>query len=379
SLQPHVERLAFSILMDVDAAGHVVRYALHKTLIRSCARLVYEQVNAALAGDPAQAEHHAALLPVLRQMEEISRKLRARRHARGSIDFDLEESAITLDAQGEPASVAPRLRGIAECMIEDFMLTANETVAAYARAMEIPFLYRVHEEPDGDRLEEFSTFLSNLGLRIRGARNGVQPQMLQQVLTQAADRPEAPVVSKLMLRAMKKARYAPQPLGHFGLAAQDYCHFTSPIRRYPDLCIHRILSMVISGKMDEKQQERLQKRVQETAEETSRSERNAMDAERAADSLMKARYMRQFIGEEYTGVISGVQAWGFYVALPSTVEGLVHVRTLSDYFTYDAAQYCLVGARSRRIFRIGDPVRVRVEGVDLAERLVQFTYLSSKV
>lgn len=371
SLRPDEDRLTLSVLMDLDQNAHVQGYRIAKSVIHSHARLVYEEVNALLAGDEVQDPKYAGLLPQLSAMAKVAAKIRTARYARGSLDFDMEEALIIVDAQGEPVEITQRARGISNRMIEDFMLLANETVARHAKSKNLPFLYRVHEQPDSDRLTDFQTFLAGIGLQLRVETDHVTPKALQQLLEEAEGRPDYPVISQLMIRSMAKARYAAQPLGHFGLAAGDYCHFTSPIRRYPDLWIHRVLTAEIEGKLAQ-QQDRAQANAPSVAAQSSAQERKAMEAERAADKLMMARYMLRHVGESYDAVVTGVVEWGLYVSLPNTIEGLVHVRTLDDDFHPDAQRTALIGTHSGVTYRLGQSVRVIVRHVDVAARQIDF-------
>lgn len=371
SLNPDVDRLTLSAIMEIDAAGDVRDYSLRRAVIRSCARLVYEDVNRMLETGQAPDERYAKLKEDLVEMARLSQVIRSRRKSRGSVDFELEEAQIDVGEDGEPTQIRARERGVSHKMIEDFMLTANETVARHAKAHELPFLYRVHEAPDPERLESFAMFLGGLGLRLPGELDAVTPGALQRLLVSVEERSEYPVIARLLLRSMQKARYDPRPLGHFGLAAADYCHFTSPIRRYPDLFVHRVLALTfVSGDAAAGQ---MQQAAAGAAAQASEREKNAMEAEREADRMMMARYMTRHIGEDYDAVITGVVEWGFFATLQNTVEGLVHVRTLPDYFSFSERSQCLIGERTGVKYRIGERVRVRVESVDTQMHQINFT------
>lgn len=373
SLMPDVDRLTLSCIMELED-GRVTSYAIEPSVIHSSARLVYDDVNRMLKGEPNAVPE--ALHPVLRDMVALSGQLRALRHQRGSIDFDLAEPDIQLDADGRPVGITARERGAAHLMIEDFMLLANETVARHARERTLPFLYRVHEHPDPDRLHALEVFLNGLNIRVHlGAEP--HPSQLQRILAQVEGTPEAGVVAQVMLRSLKRARYSELPQGHFGLAAQDYCHFTSPIRRYPDLAVHRMLKLEVSGGMERKAHEQWELVMPALAAQCSALEYAATQAEREADDLMRAHYMSDHIGEEFDGIVSGVTAWGFYVALPNTVEGLVHVSTLRDHYTLNETQFCLVGEHKRKLIRLGDKMRVRVDRVDLSASQINFVALQA--
>lgn len=365
SLNEGEDRLTLSCLMDIDPSGRVTAYSLAESVIRSRYRLVYEDVTALIEGDPAQRERYADVAPMLLDLAALQKRLYARRHARGSIDFDIAESEIELDAEGRAVGLAPAARGIANRVIEECMLLANETVAAHMRARNLPCLYRVHEPPDPDRLRELNVFLQTLGYDIRMG-DQVQPRALQRVVEQAAGSPEESIVSRLMLRAMQRARYCERPLGHFGLALRDYCHFTSPIRRYPDLMVHRILKWSLHGALSGRRAVSLAETLPALANATSAAERSAMEAERAVDDLKRCEYMQQQLGETFDGVISGVTGGGLFVELTNTAEGFVPLNTLmDDWYRAEPRRYRVVGERTGRVYRLGDRVRVQVVRVDM--------------
>ena len=366
SLMPNVDRLAMSLFMTIKD-GEVAQHTLALSVIRSAARLTYHEVNKMLGGQTSDVPE--ALHETLRSMHQLSLELRNVRHARGAIDFDLAETAFTLGERGIPTDVWARERGESERMIEDFMLLANETVALRAKEAKLPFLYRVHLKPDPDRLKAFEVFLHGLNLNIQvGERPS--PKRLQKILDEVADSDEAEVVKQVMLRSLKRAEYAAEPEGHYGLAAKDYCHFTAPIRRYPDLHDHRMLKQMLAGAQKGKKGE---KSAPELAHICSLQEQNATLAERDADDLLKAHYMAGHIGEEYSGIVTGVTSWGFYVTLPNTIEGLVHVRTLEGRYELDAAHHRLLSESGGRAVRLGDSARVRVEGVNTAAAEIDFS------
>ena len=366
SLCPDEDRLTLSILLRVRE-GEVIGRTLTPAVIHSRARLTYEQVNRLFAGQGSEVPE--ALRGDLSDMLALSKRLRRRREERGAIDFEMTEPQFALDADGNPVDVRARVRGEAERMIEDFMLLANEQVAQMARENELPFLYRVHEEPDPDRLHALEVFLANLGRPVYlGGK--VPPTALRRLLEETKDLPESGVIRHVMLRSLKKACYSDTPDGHYGLAAQDYCHFTSPIRRYPDLTAHRMLKRMLSGDAGLAAQK---KRMHELALQCSQTEQEAAAVERDADDLMRARFMQGHEGESFEGVVSGVNAWGYYVALPNTVEGLVHVREMQGYYEFDEERQLLRSEDGRRIIRLGDPVRVRLLSVDVMAGEVNFT------
>jgi len=373
SLNPQVDRLTLSCQMDVDARGRVVDYQLFPSVIRTKERMTYTDVTAILEGDEQAASRHRELVPVFQRMADLRRVLRRRREKRGSIDFDLPEEKIILDGQGRPVEIRPAQRGVADSIIEEFMILANETVAEHFSRLGTPFCYRVHEPPAEEKLEALQEFLATFGYRLKGSRN-VYPKALQEVARQAEGTREERLVHTVMLRSMKQARYGVENLGHFGLAAPFYCHFTSPIRRYPDLLVHRVMRQVLlEGGISRALEERWQQVFPDLADHASVTERRADEAERETVDLKKAEFMLDKVGQEYDALISGVTAFGLFVALENGVEGLVHVSTMADdYYLYQETQYLLVGERTRRVFRLGDPVRVVVEGVDLEQRQVNF-------
>ena len=369
SLRPDEDKFTMSALMDMDENGCVTNMRLERTITRSKARLVYDDVNALFAGDEHQRELMAGLEETLLQMRALARRIRARREEAGAIDFDTEEPKFVLDAQGEPAEIVKRERGEAELMIEDFMLTANECVARFAREHGVPLLYRVHEKPDPEKLDILKGFLDSIGVDTRGIRHRAQPRDIRAVLERTRETPEFSVVSTLALRSMQKARYDAAPLGHFGLAMADYCHFTSPIRRYPDLVVSRALTSVLKG-------ERVRLRgdaLGDAAIRSSDCERAAVEAERAADKLMMARFMASHVGEMFDGTVSGVSEWGVYVLLQNGAEGFIHVRTLDDWFDYDERRMTLRGERSGYVFALGQALCVRVEDVDLTQSAIDLS------
>lgn len=371
SLNPNEDKLTLSCVMDIDQRGRVVKHSICESVICSDRRLTYEAVNAMFEGDKGLRDQYRDVLPMLSEMRELMDILRAKREARGAIDFDLPEAKIILGEDGHADDVQLNVRGEANKMIEEFMLAANETVARHGVDKSIPLMYRVHHAPESSRMEELNTFLNTLGYGIRGL-DEPKPAAVRKVLLQAAGSPEESVINRVTLRAMSKARYSPDCDGHFGLAAECYCHFTSPIRRYPDLMVHRAIKDSIHGRLNEKKREGWLSRLPEAANHCSDREIAAVEAERAADDLKKCEYMKEHLGEEFDGVISGVVQQGFFVELQNTVEGMVRVSTLlDDRYLLDEKNYRLVG-RGGRQFRIGDSVRVKATAADMETGRIEF-------
>ena len=373
SLNPKVDRLALSCFMTIDSKGNVLEHEIVESVIRTNERMTYTDVTKILEeNDPELMEKYDYLVDDFRAMEELCKILNARRMRRGAVDFDFEESKIILDENGKPIEIKPYERGIANRIIEEFMLVCNETIAEHMFNQQIPFVYRIHEEPDEEKLAKFREFVYNLGYKMKGGEE-TEPKDLQEILNAVEGKKEEKVVSTLLLRSMMQAKYSPQCVGHFGLAAKYYCHFTSPIRRYPDLQIHRIIKEYLNGRLSESRQKKLIDIVEVAARQSSEMERVAQDAEREVDDLKKAEYMQERIGEEFQGIISSVTSFGLFVELPNTIEGLVHVTSLDDdYYIYDEDHLCLIGESSKKVYRLGDEVRVRCSKVDIDNREIYF-------
>jgi len=382
SLNAGEDRLALSCIMTVEPKGMVIDHEIAETVIHVDRRMSYTSVAKILEDeDLAEMQEYEELVPMFQRMLELSKILRARRKQRGSIDFDFPECKILLDKEGHPLDIKPYERNIATMLIEDFMLAANETVAQHFYWQELPFVYRVHDVPDPERIQKLSTFISNYGyyMKALGRRNSkvsteeIHPKEIQKLLQKIEGTPEEPMIARLTLRSMKQAKYSTECTGHFGLACQYYCHFTSPIRRYPDLQIHRIIKEQLRGRLKEERIEHYREILPEVAKHSSEMERRADEAERETDKLKKVEYMEQHIGEEYEGVISGVTNWGLYVELPNTVEGLVHISTIpGDYYHYNEAACEMVGEATGRCFKLGMPVRIEVEDCDRFMRTINF-------
>ena len=375
SLNQGQDRLALSCLMDINAQGKVVDHQIVETVINVDERMCYTDVKNILEDTDQEAKkRYEKLLPMFFLMKELSEKLRSSRHHRGSIDFDFPESKIILNEAGKAIDVKPYEANVATRIIEDFMLMANETVAQEYCTEEIPFVYRTHDNPDPEKVESLLTLLHNQGVKIQKAREEITPKEIQHIIESIEGLPNEPMVSRLVLRSMKQAKYTTECSGHFGLAAKYYCHFTSPIRRYPDLQIHRIIKDNLRGRLlREGRTEHYREILDEVARQSSVCERRADEAERESDKLKKAEYMSYHIGEKFEGIISGVTGWGFYVELANTVEGLVHVNTLrDDYYTFDQESYELRGDMTKKVYKLGDKVCVRVEDADKLLKTVDF-------
>ena len=375
SLRPGEDRLAKAVCLGFDARGAVRETSFHDAVIRSAARLTYTEVRQALVDrDPAVRARLGALVEPLERAEVLAQLLVARRHARGALDFDLPEAEIVLDLRGRPEQIIRAERSIAHRLIEEFMLAANEAVARELVRRKLPLLHRVHEAPGPEAVTALARFLEGFGLRLRLEAGRATPAAFQAVLERVAGRPEERLVNTVILRTMQQARYSAVPLGHFGLATECYTHFTSPIRRYPDLVVHRLLDVVTAGRG------RVPPDLAGIAEEASARERVAMEAEREIVQLKKIQFMQDKVGETYDGVVSGVTSFGFFVDLTAVfVEGLVHVTTLGDdFYEHVEAQHLLRGRRTRRSFRVGDPVRVTVAGVSIERRQIDFVLAGSE-
>nr|WP_267888751.1 ribonuclease R [Bacillus weihaiensis] len=381
SLNPKVDRLTLSCEMEVDSEGQVVNHEIFQSVIKTTERMTYTDVNKILEEkDEALRQKYEKLVPMFEEMGELASVLRTKRMNRGAIDFDFKEAKVLVDAKGQPTDVVLRERSVAERLIEEFMLLANETVAEHFHWMNVPFIYRIHEEPNAEKLQRFLEFITNFGYTVKGAANEIHPRALQNIIEEVAGKPEETVISTVMLRSMKQAKYDPESLGHFGLSTEFYTHFTSPIRRYPDLIVHRLIrTYLIEGKVDEQTRSSWAESLPVIAEHASNMERRAVEAERETDELKKAEYMLDKIGEEYDGMISSVTNFGMFVELPNTIEGLIHVSYLTDdYYRYDERHYAMIGERTGNVYRIGDEITVRVVNVNKDERAIDFEVVGMK-
>lgn len=375
SLNPQVDRLALSCEMTINKNGEVIDHEIFQSVIKTRERMTYTNVYKILEeNDEELKERYADLVPMFEDMRDLAKILNNRRMNRGAVDFDFKESYVTVDEEGWPTDILLRERTVAERLIEEFMLVANETVAEHIDRMNLPFIYRIHEDPKPEKLQRFFEFITNFGLIVRGTGNTVEPRALQEILESVKDMPEYPVISTMMLRSMQQAKYSPECLGHFGLSTEYYTHFTSPIRRYPDLIVHRLLrTYLINNDRSRETVSYWGGQMDEIAEHTSSRERRAVDAERDTESLKKAQYMADKIGEKFTGIVSSITNFGMFIELENTVEGLVHISNMTDdYYNFDDRQMIMVGERTGRIFHIGDEVEISVLEVNVEESAIDF-------
>lgn len=381
SLNAGVDRLALSCIMKVDKKGNVIDHEIAETVIRVDERMTYTSVKKILTDkDPEETEKYHELVPMFELMEELADILRRKRHQRGSINFDFPETKMVLDKAGRPLEIRPYERNVATKIIEDFMLLANETVAEDYYWQELPFVYRTHEAPDEEKIRKLATFINNFGYSMHIGVNEIRPKEVQKLLTKVEGTPEESLISRLALRSMKQAKYTPDNTGHFGLAAPYYTHFTSPIRRYPDLQIHRIIKDNIRGRMNAGKIEHYQSILPEVTRHSSETERRAEEAERETIKLKKVEYMSERIGEVFEGVISGITKWGMYVELPDTIEGLVHVTNMyDDHYDYYEERYEMVGEHTGNVYKLGQTVFVRVIGTDRLSRTIDFEIVNEGV
>lgn len=374
SLNAGEDRLALSCLMDIDKKGRVVSHRIVESVIHVKERMSYTNVKKILLQEDEELEkRYEELLPMFFQMKELSELLRNRRKKRGAIDFDFPESKLVLDEKGKVVDIYSYEQNIATRLIEDFMLAANETVAEEYCMLGLPFVYRTHENPDMEKMETVLEMVHQAGIKVKKGKETISPKEVQKILKELEGMECEPFFARLILRSVKQAKYTVEDTGHFGLAAKYYCHFTSPIRRYPDLQIHRIIKETLRGKMTEAKIQHYKGILEEVARQSSAMERRAEEVERETIKMKKAEYMKQHIGEAFEGTVSGVTEWGFYVELDNTVEGLVHVNSLTDdYYTFDKDRYCLVGDMTGRAYRMGQRVKVWVENADENTKTVDF-------
>lgn len=379
SLKPNEDRLTLSVIMEIDSSGNVTSHTLTESVICSCERLTYSDVNKLLDNDAGLIKRYSHILEEVHNMESLAEILRKKRKVRGAINFDFPESLIITDEEGYPIQIGVRERGVSNRMIEEFMLLANETVAEFAFWSELPFVYRIHEAPSYEKIQAFKAYAKGLGYTLKGKLDrteAVHPKALEQILEQVSGRPEERALARNILQSLMKAEYSPNCIGHFGLAAKYYCHFTSPIRRYPDLAIHRILKAFINGEM----KAHFSTFASAASERSTEREIAAQNAERAVEDTLKAFYMMDHIGELFDGLVSGITSFGMFVELPNTVEGLVRLQNMTDdYYTYQEESMTLIGKRHGIEYKIGDPVTVRLIGSDPISRQIDFELKGSKM
>lgn len=380
SLNPGVDRLSLSCFMDINEKGELVSHRIAETVMRSDCRMTYTKVAKVIEENDEEAcAEYAPFVPMLMLMQELAELLRARRHKRGAINFDFPETKIIVDSKGKPVEIKPYERNKATKIIEEFMLIANETIAENFFWQEIPFIYRTHETPDEEKIRKLAIFINNFGYSMKVGNENIHPKEIQKLLIRIEDTPEEALISRITLRSMKQAKYTVANIGHFGLSAKYYCHFTSPIRRYPDLQIHRIIKESLNGKLNEKRLQHYEKILHEVASHSSITERRADEAEREVEKLKKIEYMMEHIGEVYEGVISGVTSWGLYVELPNTVEGMVQVSAMDDdYYIYDEEHYQMIGEHTKKVYKLGQKVKIQVIGADKLQRTIDFALVEDE-
>ena len=380
SLNEGEDRLALSCIMTINDKGNVVDYKIAETVICVDRRMTYTSVKKILEEqDEEESKKYEEFVPMFQMMEKVAGILREKRKKRGSIDFDFPETKMVLDEQGKPIELKPYDRNVATKIIEDFMLLANETVAEHYFWQEIPFVYRTHEQPDEEKIQKLAIFINNFGHSMHIANNAVRPKEIQKLLVKVEGTNEEALISRLALRSMKQAKYTPENTGHFGLATTYYCHFTSPIRRYPDLQIHRIIKEDLRGRMNENRREHYEKILPEVTKQCSERERLAEEAERETIKLKKVEYMEEHIGEVFEGVISSITKWGIYVELPNTIEGLVHVTNMhDDHYDYIEERFEMVGEHTRKVYKLGQTVYIVATGTDRPQRTIDFEFVEKE-
>lgn len=374
SLNPNVDRLSLSCTMEIDTKGTVVNHKISKSVIKSDRRMTYNIVNEIVENNNEQYKtEYADFLEMFNTMLELRNILLEKRKKRGSVNFDLPECKIRLNEIGEPIEILPHERNTATSIIEEFMLICNETIAEDFYWQELPFVYRNHESPDDEKIKKLVQFIYNFGYHFKGSTEDIHPKAIAQLLDSISGKPEEHIISRIVLRSMKQAKYMPDSLGHFGLAAKYYCHFTSPIRRYPDLQIHRIIKENLTGGLSESRIKHYNKILPDVSDLSSKRERLAEEAERETDNLKKVQYMTKHIGETFIGIISGVTNWGIFVELPNTVEGLISLNTLmDDFYVFNADKMCVTGEHTKKTYSLGDKVTIIVNKADVENRTIDF-------
>lgn len=375
SLHPKVDRLTLSCEMEINQQGNVVAYDIFPSVIRSVERMTYEAVNHILEEKhPQTREQYQSLVPMLEEMAELHHILEQKRRHRGAIDFDSDEAKIIVDKDGKAIDIELRERRVGERLIESFMLAANETVSEHYSKADLPILYRVHEQPDESKMKRFLEFITTFGLTAKASKDSITPKDLQGVMDRIKDEPYEAVISMLLLRSMQQARYDVDPIGHYGLGADYYSHFTSPIRRYPDLILHRLIHYYDEVGRSQQDKKRWESRLPDIAKHSSEAERRAIDAERETDELKKTEFMAGKVGQEFMGTIISITGFGMFIQLPNTVEGLVHVSMMDDdYYRFDEDHLVMIGERTGKVFRIGQPIKVKLMRADVEEVQIDFS------
>ncbi|MBF0787894.1 MULTISPECIES: ribonuclease R [unclassified Streptococcus] len=375
SLNPNVDRLTQSAIMEIDHKGRVVKHWIGQTVINTTYRMTYADVNLMIAGDKAKLKEFSRIVPSVEKMVRLHETLETMRFRRGALNFDTNEAKIIVNKDGMPVDIQLRQRGIAERMIESFMLIANETVAEHFSKLDLPFIYRVHEEPKVDKLQKFIDYASSFGVGIAGTASSISSESLQALMNRVADEPYADVLNMMLLRSMQQARYSEHNHGHYGLGADYYTHFTSPIRRYPDLLVHRMVREYST--VTPEVVAHFEASIPAIAKQTSNLERRAIDAEREVEAMKKAEYMQEFVGQEFDGVVSSIVKFGLFVELPNTVEGLIHIQNLPEFYQYNERTLTLKGEKSGRVFRVGQAIRVKLMRADKLTGEIDFAHLPS--
>lgn len=374
SLNEGVDRLALSCIMKINSKGEIEEYDVRETVINVDRRMTYTEVNSVINDDEEAINRNRDFVDMFNLMYEVSHILRKKRNNRGAVNFDTSECTIELDEKGKPVSIKPYIRNRATKIIEDFMLAANETIAESFYWQEVPFLYRIHEDPDPEKMKTLSMFAKNFGYNLRTSNGKLHPKELQKLLSEIEGKDEEPIISRMMLRSMQRAIYTPENKGHYGLSAQYYCHFTSPIRRYPDLQIHRIIKQCINAEMNDKKISYYKGILEDVAKECSIKERRADDAERECEKMKKAEYMKDHLGETFTGIISGVTNYGVYVELENTIEGLVHISEFrDDYYIYNEDDMSLISEKTGKAYKLGQKINIRVDSASKVSRTIDFS------
>ena len=377
SLNPNVDRLTQSAIMEIDRRGKVVKHWIGQTVIKTTFRMTYSDVNDMIAGNQEKLATYKAIVPSVELMVKLHETLEAMRYKRGALNFDTSEAKIIVNKDGLPVDIQLRQRGIAERMIESFMLAANECVAEHFAKHDLPFIYRIHEEPKSEKLQKFIDYATSFGLTVYGTASSISQDALQDLMERVKDEPYADVLNMMLLRSMQQARYSEHNHGHYGLGAEFYTHFTSPIRRYPDLLVHRMVREY--GHNPAEKAEHFEQVIPELAKSSSSLERRAIDAEREVEAMKKAEFMQEFVGQEFDGVVSSVVKFGLFVELPNTVEGLIHVTNLNEYYQFHERTLTLQGEKSGRVFRVGQPIRIKLTRADKMTGEIDFAHVPSEL